>query len=43
MVFDLMGDVTDGFWHLRNAHTECTVPLLPTEVPQFPEGLVNPG
>jgi hypothetical protein len=43
MMFDLMVDVTDRFWQLRNAHTECAVPLLPSEVSQFPEGLMNPG
>ena len=43
MMFGLMVDITDRFWQLRNAHTECTVPLLPTEVSQFPEGLMNPG
>ena len=43
MMFYLMVDVTDRFWQLRNAHPECLVSLLPTEVLQFPEGLMNPG
>ncbi len=32
MKFELMVDVTDRFWQLRNARTECTVPLLPPEL-----------
>ncbi|MBV8141017.1 MAG: hypothetical protein JOZ60_03125 [Verrucomicrobia bacterium] len=41
MRFDLTVDGTDRFRQLRNAHPECIVPLLPTEVLQFPEGLIR--
>ncbi len=32
MMFELMVDITNRFWQLRNAHTKCAVPLLPPEL-----------
>ena len=38
-MFDLMVDVTDRFWQLRNAHTECTV-LAPSALNTAPNYVV---
>ena len=43
MMFDLILDVMNGFWQLRDAHTESAVTLLPAKVVQLSKGLVNPG
>jgi len=32
----------NGFWQLRDAHTESAINLLPTKVLQLSENLVNP-
>jgi hypothetical protein len=32
MVFDLILDAMNGFWQLRDAHTEGAITLLPTKV-----------
>jgi hypothetical protein len=42
-MFDLILDVMNGFWQLRDAHTESALTPLPTEVVQLSESLVNPG
>ena len=34
MMFDLILDVMNGFWQLRDAHTESAITLLPTKVVQ---------
>ena len=35
MMFDLILDVMNGFWQLRDAHTQNAVTLLPAEVVQL--------
>jgi hypothetical protein len=42
MMFDLILDV-NGFWQLRDAHTESAITLLPAKVVQLSKSLVNPG
>jgi len=32
MMFDLILDVMNGFWPLRDAHTESAITLLPAKV-----------
>ena len=43
MMFDLILDVMNGFWQLRDAHTESAITRLPTKVLQLSESLVNPA
>ncbi len=43
MMFDLILDVMNGFWQLRDAHTESAITLLPAKVVQLSKSLVNPG
>jgi len=43
MTFDLILDVMNGFWQLRDAHTESAITLLPAKVVQLSKSLVNPG
>ena len=43
MMFDLILDVMNGFWQLRDAHTESAITLLPARVVQLSKSLVNPG
>src|SRR5271165_1872036 len=43
MVFDLILDVMNGFWQLRDAHTESAITLLPTKIVQLSKSLMNPG
>ena len=43
MMFDLILDVMNGFWPLRDAHTESAITLLPAKVVQLSKSLVNPG
>jgi hypothetical protein len=43
MMFDLILDVMNGFWQLRDAHTGSAITLLPTKVLQLSESLVNSG
>jgi hypothetical protein len=43
MMFDLILDVVNGFWHLGDAHTESAITLLPTKVVQLSKSLVDPG
>ncbi len=43
MMFDLILDVMNGFWQLRDAHTENAITLLPAKVVQLSKSLVNPG
>ena len=43
MMFDLISDRMNGFWQLRDAHTESAITLLPAKVVQLSKSLVNPG
>ena len=43
MMFDLILDAMNGFWQLRDAHTESAITLLPAKVVQLSKSLVNPG
>ena len=43
MMFDLILDVMNSFWQLRDAHTESAITLLPAKVVQLSKSLVNPG
>ena len=43
MMFDLILDGMNGFWQLRDAHTESAITLLPAKVVQLSKSLVNPG
>jgi hypothetical protein len=42
MMFDLILDLMNGFWQLRDSHTESAITLLLTKVVQLSESLVNP-
>jgi hypothetical protein len=42
MMFDLILDVVNGFWQLRDAHTESAIVLLPAKAVQWSKSLVNP-
>jgi hypothetical protein len=43
MMFDLILDVMNGFWQLRDPHTESAITLSPAKVVQLSKSLVNPG
>ena len=41
MMFDLILDGMNGFWQLRDAHTESAITLLPAKVVQLSKSLVK--
>ena len=43
MMFYLILDVMNGFWQLRDPHTESAITLLPAKVVQLSKSLLNPG
>jgi hypothetical protein len=43
MMFDLILAVINGFYQLRDAHTESATALLPAKVVQLSKSLVHPG
>jgi hypothetical protein len=43
MMFDLILDVMNGFWQLRDTRTESAITLLSAKVGQLSKSLVNPG
>jgi hypothetical protein len=42
-MFELIFEVMNGFWQLRDADTESAIALLPAKVVQLAKSLVNPG
>ena len=43
MMFDLIMDGMNGFWQLRDAHTESAITRLSAKVGQLSKSLVNPS
>jgi hypothetical protein len=43
MMLGLVLNITNRLGQLRNSDAKCPIPLLPREVPQFRERLVNPN
>jgi hypothetical protein len=43
IMFELIFEVMNGFWQLRDADTESAIALLPAKVVQLAKSLVNPG
>jgi hypothetical protein len=43
MMFDLILDGMNGFWQLRDAHTESAITLLSAKVVPLSKSLVNPS